>query len=616
MRNYCYLLFTVCGLWSTSLCAQLDSLQQLPEVILSDIKVRDFSQGIAVQKIEDSILRHNPTRATELLGVESLIYFRENGPGGVSSASYRGTNAQQTAVVWNGININSQLTGQTDFNTVAVKNYDAISFRKGGGSIPYGSGAVAGSVHLNNDISFGERFDTEINLGYGSFNTPTGNIKSTYASERLYVNVAGDYVNSDNDFAILDTELFNENGAFQTTNINLNVGYKLASNHVLKLYHNSFFGTRNFSGTLTAPSDDAFQDRNARTLIEWQYQATKWTSKLRFAQVFEEFEFFPSGLEEDISTTGRANRFTTNYDIGYNFSKNASLKAIVDYTTIVGNGTNLQRSRRNIGSAVLLWNHKPTAKLEYGLQLRQELTDDYESPLLFGLGASYAFAKAYTFKINASQNYRIPTFNDVFWQGAGAAGNPDLLPERTLQVDVGHDFAYKNLKLGVNTYYIQGQDLIVWLPNFQGIWMPINLRETENYGLETTLDYGFSWDENTVGLRAGYAYTEAINREDETTLIYVPQHKVTASAAFRHKRWNASYQFFYNDEVFITTDNNQTLAGYGVSNVSLRYDLLKGATQQMNVSLRANNIFNKNYQTVAFRPNPGRNFLIQTTYTF
>ena len=151
--------------------AQLDSLQQLPEVIVSDVKLRANTAGVSIQTITDSTLQKSRTSLTGLLQTNTLIYLRENGPNGVSSPSFRGTNAQQTAVVWNGINLNSQLTGQTDFNTISTKNYDNVSVRTGGGGVIYGSGAIGGSIHLENDIHFGNEFKNEISTGYGSFNT-------------------------------------------------------------------------------------------------------------------------------------------------------------------------------------------------------------------------------------------------------------------------------------------------------------------------------------------------------------------------------------------------------------------------------------------------------------
>ena len=121
MKRTCILFLLFLCYCIGNLNAQIDSLNVLPEVVLSDAKLRNFSHGQVLGTINDSLLDNSSTSLTEVLRYNSLIYFRENGPGGVSSPSFRGTSAQQTAVVWNGININSQLNGQTDFNTILSK---------------------------------------------------------------------------------------------------------------------------------------------------------------------------------------------------------------------------------------------------------------------------------------------------------------------------------------------------------------------------------------------------------------------------------------------------------------------------------------------------------------
>ncbi|MFT6838416.1 MAG: vitamin B12 transporter, partial [Sediminicola sp.] len=85
---------------------QQDSVIVLDEVILSDAKLRHFSKGLKVQVLTDSTISRSGPSLTNLLQFNSNIYFKENGYGMVSSASFRGTNASQTAVIWNGININ------------------------------------------------------------------------------------------------------------------------------------------------------------------------------------------------------------------------------------------------------------------------------------------------------------------------------------------------------------------------------------------------------------------------------------------------------------------------------------------------------------------------------
>lgn len=67
-------------------------------------RVRNFHH---VTKLTSSDLEKNATNLSEVLRFQSPVYIKENGRGAVSSPSFRGTTAQQTAFVWNGININS-----------------------------------------------------------------------------------------------------------------------------------------------------------------------------------------------------------------------------------------------------------------------------------------------------------------------------------------------------------------------------------------------------------------------------------------------------------------------------------------------------------------------------
>ena len=134
-------------------------LSQNDTIVLKDVQVSDkylkkntSSQNLI--KLNDSILDNNKPSLTNLLNNNSSIYFKQNGYGMVSSPSFRGTTAQQTAVVWNGININSQLTGQTDFNTISTRNFDNVVLKAGGGSTIYGTSAIGGTVHLNNELIF------------------------------------------------------------------------------------------------------------------------------------------------------------------------------------------------------------------------------------------------------------------------------------------------------------------------------------------------------------------------------------------------------------------------------------------------------------------------------
>src|SRR5690606_11043295 len=132
---------------------------------------RKFSNSQSVISLTDSVLRKNRTDLTTLLNYNTPISFKENGYGMVSSPAFRGTTAQHTAVIWYGININSQFNGQTDFNTISTVSFDQVDVRAGGGSVIYGSSAIGGTVHLANNLSFENHFSPEVFVSSGSFDT-------------------------------------------------------------------------------------------------------------------------------------------------------------------------------------------------------------------------------------------------------------------------------------------------------------------------------------------------------------------------------------------------------------------------------------------------------------
>ena len=95
------------------------------------------------------------------------------------------------------------------------------------------------------------------------------------ATEKKYLDLGVDFTSSDNDYQYIDLNRKNENGEFNKLNISLNGGL-LLGNNTLIWNSNYFSGTRNFSGTLTAPSIDSYKDVTSRNLLTWNLTSKKW----------------------------------------------------------------------------------------------------------------------------------------------------------------------------------------------------------------------------------------------------------------------------------------------------------------------------------------------------
>ncbi|NQX85399.1 MAG: TonB-dependent receptor [Flavobacteriaceae bacterium] len=590
----------------------IDSLQRLDEVVLHvDRLLQQFTETQNKEVLSDSIIAKSTSLLTQLLQSNSSIYFRENGLGMVSSASFRGTNAQQTAVIWNGLNINSQLNGQTDFNTINTRNFNTITIRHGGGSVLYGSGAIGGSIHLNDKIAFNSAFKNQLFASAGSFDTQDLSFKSSYGNDKFGIGFSLAYTRSDNDYSyeFNGRERTNLNGQLYNIAFSGHLGYKINAKHTLRYYSYIYDDERHLSLIIPTEIPTKYQNFNVRQLLEWEGRYGKWFSILRGAYLLEKYKYF-GNIESDAFSFGEASSFIGNYQLKYNWSQAFKLVGLADVNYTLGEGSSIGENSRTISAFSLLATHR-IDKFYYEAALRKEITNTYKSPLLFSLGMQYKFSNTYTLNTNVSKNFRIPTYNDLYWEGSG---NLNLSPETSYQYELGSTFAYNNLKLNVTGFYSDIKDMIRWVPSSNGPWQPINTGHVVTYGGESQLAYDHSFDRHKFGLNMNYAYTISKNQDTDKQLMYVPYHKGSGTLIHTYKNVNTYWQTTYAGEVFTQSDNNpnRVVEAYWVHNFGLEYKGLKALT----LGCRIQNLLNKNYQSVANRYMPGIHTNFYLNYNF
>ncbi|CAD0008290.1 TonB-dependent receptor plug domain-containing protein [Flavobacterium chungangense] len=586
--------------------AQNDSITKLKEVIVSDSNLKRFANTQSIQRLSDSIISKNESSLTSLLNYNTVIYFKENGLGMTSSPSFRGTTSQQTVVVWNGININSQLLGQADFNTISTRGFNSIDVKAGGGSVVYGSGAIGGTIHLNNDLKFTNTFKNEFQIYYGEFNTLSAVYGITASTEKWSVDASFTRNNSDNDFKYIGQKVWNTNGQYYNNTFDAAIGYKINQNNSIKFYSEIFDGERHFSLTSPNATKTKYQDYNTRNLLTWSSSFNKFETNLRLAYISEHYKYYED-IKNESFTSGGVKSFIGKYDIDYAISSVIKISAILDYTKNNGLGSGVGRNNREIGGASILWKHNLNEKWNYELSARKEISDVYKSPVLFSAGSRYNFSDFYQLKFNISRNFRIPTFNDLFWTGSG---NPDLKPESSFQAEIGNEFKHKDFRLTVTAYGMKIKNMIRWLPNNTGNWSPENTDSVTIYGAEALLGWKKNFNKHTFDFSGTYAYTVSLNDKTDKQLFYVPYHKLTGSLSYYYKKISAYYQIMYTGEIFTTSDNNPKyiLDAYNVSNVGADYNFSK--KNIFKIGVRMANLWNEKYEAQPSRYMPGRNATI------
>ena len=613
-KRFSFCLLLLCQI----ILAQHDSITNLKEVVVSDKNLKNFSNSQSVLKLNDSIITKNEALLTDLLNFNSTLYFKEYGRGMLSTVSFRGTTSSQTAVIWNGININSQMNGSTDFNTISGSDYNSISVKAGGGSVIYGSGAVGGSVHLNNDMSFYNRFENNLKLDYGSFNTTGINYKTNISNEKWSAQIGFSKNSSTNDYKYLNKytwkgeQRWNQNGQYDVITMSANVGYKLNAKNIFKLYSQTSNTDRNTSLVTETETPSKYINGFSRNLIEYDGNFGKLTANFKTAYIFENYQYYADNTTSNYSY-GKTESLIAKADVGYTLFKSTQVHGIVDYNKTNGTGSGFGTNTREISSASLLVKQNISSDWKNEFGIRKEFTDNYKSPVLFSIGSSYQFGELYKLKLHLSRNFRIPTFNDLYWE---EGGNRDLKPESSYQAEVGNVFTFKNITLTQTFYYIKIKDLLQWVPGKNGIWTPQNTDNVNSYGAETLLSWKKQFGTNIFAVNATYAHTISENSDTKKQLFFVPFNKATAAVAYTRNRISANYQFLYNGFVFTRADNDpdEIINDYMLSNIGIDYDFK--FLDSFKLGFQVLNLFNEAYESLENRPMPGRNFNMYLTLKF
>ena len=218
------------------------------------------------------------------------------------------------------------------------------------------------------------------------------------------------------------------------------------------------------------------------------------------------------------------------------------------------------------------------------------------------------------FRLNAGNNFRVPTFNDMYWLGAG---NMNLLPETSVNIDVGGIYAFKFFTeniVNLNYSFIDYRDRITWLPGSTGAWRPENIDHSVSNIFSVTLESSlvninsFTAMMN-LGLTFNDAYRISNDELNKNKLTYVPleQFQSGLNLSLHGVSLNLYYSLIgkrYSDQ---QNKNFLPVTDILDGKVNYSFDLFRIKTK---LSFEVNNIFNNNYQLISGYPMPLRNYRV------
>ncbi len=602
------------------------------EVVIASERLSTFAVGSKIVEIDSSDIAQNSTNTlAELLASQSQILVKSYSLSGLASSSIRGMNASQTAILWNGFNLSSPMNGMQDMALLPVNFVNRVKVQYGGAGALWGSGAIGGSIHLNNKPEFNKGFSLGSTFSVGSFNDRQENISLEFSKNKFisstkcfqhqaqnnypYTNVGkyGKPVELLQNAQIAQSGLLQENYLKLTDNQNVSVRLWLQNN------------SRHIPASMTSSLSKAIQvDQSLRLTAEWQSIQKKVSYFSRVAYFNENFQYTDPAIS--LNSVSNTSAFIAETEAKISVSLLHTLNVGVNNTYNKALTQNYSfsptRNRISFFGSYLFANKASNFKTTCAV--RQEIVGNGSNPFTFSLGSALRILRNMRLRGSVTKNYRIPTFNDLYW---AQGGNPNLLPENgySEEIALGYMACKNNFAIEYETAVFNSnvQQWIMWIPNHVGIWSPENVQKVWSRGLENDVKIYYTLAK--VKFNAGFHYQYILTTAEEIAtkeqssihkqLPYTPTEKAIFNVGVHYRNFKAQLNYNYVGYRYTTTDNTQFLAPFA----TLGLDLSKSITVkncQVTAFFQANNLSNVAYQMIAYFATPGRSFQFGLSINF
>ncbi|MGE0560477.1 MAG: TonB-dependent receptor [Flavobacteriales bacterium] len=600
-------------------------------VAVSEFELVDYKIPKQYKKTAfDSVSIQESANLSDLIQQHSSVFIKDYGPGSLSSVSFRGTGASHTQVQWNGILLNSPMLGQVDFSLYPTVFFNGAELHHGAAAMMDRNGALGGSVLLKNTINFDAKDAFLIKQTIGSFNTYKTEVSTSFHQKKWLFETQLFYAKARNDFEFKN--ISKKNKPIEQQKNAETQQYGIQQSIFRELKNGSFGGRiwlfdsdRNLAPTITKDSATENQkDQSFRAMLEYKKTHNNWNHQISSGLIKDQLIYEDMGAK----IYSKSNTYTFDNLINTQYYLNNKITILnsfnLRYETAESAGyTELKKRFQGswmIGATYTLKRFQLNAFNRF-IGLSNKF-----NPIAPNIGTKVQLLENQQLfiKANAGINYRYPTLNDLYWN---PGGNINLKPEEANMVETGFTYtkAIKNSEITVDgvVFYNYVSNWIIWLPSQSNYWSPTNLKEVENKGIEATLSSTTILKNFTLKQNANYAYTASTNKNSNSEtdlsinkqLIYVPFHKFNYTLSVKYKNTSVYYNYSYTGMRFISTDNNWYLPENFLHNASIS-QLFKLKKLMLTSSLKVNNILNQDYQSIAYRAMPGRNYMFSLALSF
>ena len=222
----------------------------------------------------------------------------------------------------------------------------------------------------------------------------------------------------------------------------------------------------------------------------------------------------------------------------------------------------------------------------------------------YGLAATGNYhLSSFHFHLSASHTYRLPTFTDLYYQGANQTANPDLTSEGSTNIELKVEHHLSDFHFQFSTYYRAGRDIIDWVRRPESeMWYSMNHTAIDVLGLDAQLSFHFRL--STFHLQYSFCHIaqDAGEWVSGSALDYL-RHQIRAAITFNLSTFTFKFSTSYRHREGHYVDADGTTHDYGdmlLIDSRIAYPL--GPTE---LYLEGHNLLNTSWRDHGGIPQPG-----------
>ncbi len=545
-----------------------------------------------------------------LRGVAGLSVTNNGGRGKTTAVFMRGTESGHALVLIDGVKVGSATLGTTAFESIPVEQIDRIEIVRGPRSSLYGSEAIGGVIQIFTRKGGGE-LKPFFSIEGGSYDTYDGTVGVSGGGDNGWFSLSASGKGSKGfngcsgdpaTFAGCGVDEPDRDG-YQEVSGSARAGYRFDNGAEFDLHWLRSDGEAQSDGSIFAGNESETRQQVFGGTLRFNIMEA-WQMTLAGGRSQDLSDIFYDSVFVDTFDTERdvysiQNDFTLWDDhlftLGYDHQEDR-VNGTSNYTVA---------SRENEGAFVQYLGNLGGHDLQ--ASLRYDDNEQFGGHTTGNVGWGYGFGEAFRLMASYGTAFQAPTFNDLYWPGAG---NPNLEPEESESIEVGVSGRMEWAQWSLNAYQTEVDNLIAWVNTGGWVWTPMNVSSARIRGLEAVLGIhykGFSMNtqftlmdpkNRTTGATQGNVLPR---RARESLRVDLDQEigdfNIGATVVAEGKR--------YDDAA-----NTRELDRYTTVDLRAGYQIHK----DWRIEGRVENVSDEEYETASFFNQPGRSYYLALRY--